>query len=106
MPIHNAADNCFKLIFDDHRLFADLIRDFIHIDILKEVKPEDIEDMKERFIPLFQESRDADTVKRINLKGDPFFIIAILEHQSQINFRTCFKMLLFYLMAKERGQQN
>ncbi|MCL2069491.1 MAG: hypothetical protein FWH19_00715, partial [Treponema sp.] len=43
-------------------------------------KPEDIEDISERFLPLFQENRDADTVKRINLKGPtPLFVIAILE---------------------------
>ena len=96
MAIHNAADNSFKLIFDDHRLFADFLRDFINIDILKNVKPEDIEDMRERFLPLFEESRDADTVKRINLKDNtPCFVIAILEHESQVNYRSSFKMLLY-----------
>ena len=45
MTIHNAADNSFKIIFDDHRLFADFIRDFIPIEILKNISPEDIEDL-------------------------------------------------------------
>ena len=107
MPIHNAADNSFKLIFDDHRLFADFLRDFIHIDILKDVRPEDIEDMRERFIPLFQESRDSDTVKRVNLKGStPFFVIAILEHQSQVNFRSCFKMLLYISLVLTEWERD
>ena len=103
MPIHNAADNSFKIIFNDHRLFADFIRDFIPIDILKDVKPGDIEDMRERFLPLFEENRDADTVKKINLAGNtPFFIIAILEHESKVNFRSCFKMLFYmYNTAKK-----
>ena len=80
MPIHNTADNSFKRIFDDHRLFVDFIKDFIQIEILEDIKPEDIEDISERFLPLFQENRDADTVKRINLKGPtPLFVIAILE---------------------------
>ena len=83
MPIHNAADNSFKLIFGDHRLFSDFLRDFTNIDVLKDIKPEDIEDISERFLPLFQGNRDADTVKRINLKGPtPLFVIAILEHES------------------------
>ena len=43
MTIHNAVDNSFKLIFGDHGLFSDFLKDFIHIDILKDVKPEDIE---------------------------------------------------------------
>ncbi|MCL2070419.1 MAG: hypothetical protein FWH19_05480, partial [Treponema sp.] len=76
MPTHNTADNSFKRIFDDHRLFVDFIKDFIQIEILEDIKPEDIEDISERFLPLFQENRDADTVKRINLKGPtPLFVI-------------------------------
>ena len=96
MAIHDAKDNSFKRIFDDHRLFVDFIRDFIKIDILVDIKPEDIEDLSERFLPLFQESRDADTVKRINLKGEsPLFVITILEHESKVNYRSSFKMLQY-----------
>jgi hypothetical protein len=58
MPIHKARgwsrrtaarpcvpDNSFKLILGNHELFVQFLRDFIPIDILKNVKPEDIEDM-------------------------------------------------------------
>ena len=83
MAIHKATDNSFKIIFADHKLFSEFIRDFIHIDILKDINPEDIEDISERFIPLTRNNRDSDTVKRINLKGEtPFFVIAVLEHES------------------------
>ncbi|MCL2107663.1 MAG: Rpn family recombination-promoting nuclease/putative transposase [Oscillospiraceae bacterium] len=110
MNIHDAADNSFKLIFGDNRLFADFLRDFIDIDILKDIRPEDVEDLSERLIPLFSESRDADTVKLVNLKGDaPFFVIAILEHESQVNFRACFKMLVYIalvLLDWEKGAEK
>ncbi|MCL2832457.1 MAG: Rpn family recombination-promoting nuclease/putative transposase [Treponema sp.] len=107
MAIHNAADNSFKLIFDDHRLFSQFIRNFINIDILKEVKPEDIEDISERFIPLTRNSRDSDTVKRINLKGsESFFVIAILEHESQVNFRSSFKMLQYIYLVLDAWEKE
>jgi len=107
MPIHNAADNSFKLIFGDHRLFSDFLKDFINIDVLKDVKPEDIEDISERFLPLFQENRDADTVKRINLKGStPLFVIAILEQQSQVNHRSCFKMLQYICLVLDAWEKE
>ena len=107
MAIHKAADNSFKLIFDDHRLFSQFIRDFINIDILKEVNPEDIEDLSERFIPLTRNSRDSDTVKRINLKGShPFFIIAILEHESEVNFRSSFKMLEYIYLVLDAWEKE
>ena len=107
MPIHNAADNSFKLIFGDHRLFSDFLKDFINIDVLKDVKPEDIEDISERFLPLFQENRDADTVKRINLKGStPIFVIAILEQQSHVNHRSCFKMLQYICLVLDAWEKE
>jgi len=107
MAIHNAKDNSFKLIFDDHRLFSQFIRNFINIDILKEVNPEDIEDLSERFIPLTRNSRDSDTVKRINLKGSTtFFVIAILEHESQVNFRSSFKMLQYIYLVLDAWEKE
>ena len=107
MAIHNTADNSFKRIFDDHRLFVDFIRDFIKIDILDDIKPEDIEDLSERFLPLFQESRDADTVKRINLRGEtPLFVIAILEHESRVNYRSSFKMLQYICLVLDAWEKE
>jgi len=107
MAIHKAADNSFKLIFDNHRLFAEFIKDFIHIDILKDISPEDIEDISERFIPLTSNSRDSDTVKRINLKGHaPFFVIAVLEHESKVNFRSSFKMLQYIYLVLDAWEKE
>jgi len=107
MAIHNTADNSFKRIFEDHRLFVEFIRDFIKIDILDDIKPEDIEDLSERFLPLFQESRDADTVKRINLKDEtPLFVIAILEHESKVNHRSSFKMLQYICLVLDAWEKE
>jgi predicted transposase/invertase (TIGR01784 family) len=111
MTIHNARDNSFKMIFGDHRLFSEFLKDFINIEILKDIEPEDIEDISERFIPLFQNNRDSDTVKRINLKDTPLFVIAILEHESKVNHRSSFKMLQYICLVlntweKEADREN
>ncbi|MDR0221891.1 MAG: Rpn family recombination-promoting nuclease/putative transposase, partial [Lachnospiraceae bacterium] len=98
--IHKAKDNSLKLILSDHALFAEFIRDFIDIDILKDVRQEDIEDVTERFLPLFTDAKDSDTVKRINIKDcPPLFVIAITEHESKVNFRSSFKMLQYYVLV-------
>ncbi|GHV95135.1 transposase [Spirochaetia bacterium] len=107
MSLYHVKDNSFKLIFGNHELFVQFLRDFIHIDLLKDVRPEDIEDVRERYIPLFQDSRESDTVKRINLKDTTLFVIAVVEHESKVNFRTSFKMLqyiCFILDAYEKEQ--
>jgi hypothetical protein len=69
---------------------------FIKIDLLNDVKPDDIEDISERFIMLYDTNKDADTVKRIRLKDQvPLFVISIVEHQSNVNFRTGYRMLQY-----------
>ncbi|MDR3302843.1 MAG: Rpn family recombination-promoting nuclease/putative transposase [Treponema sp.] len=106
MP-HKVHDNLFKIVFGDHTLFAQFLRDFIAIDILKNVQPEDIEDIDTRYIPLDRENRDSDTVKRVNLTGyPPIFVIAITEHESKVNYRAAFKMLLYITLALDAYEKE
>ncbi|MCL1882736.1 MAG: Rpn family recombination-promoting nuclease/putative transposase [Defluviitaleaceae bacterium] len=94
--IHKVKDNSVKVILAEPELFAEFLRDFIPIDILRDVAPSDIEDMTERLISLVSEQKDGDTIKRINLNdGKSLFVIAIVEHESKVNFRAPFKMLLY-----------
>jgi predicted transposase/invertase (TIGR01784 family) len=108
MAIHNARDNSFKLIFGNHELFAQFLRDFVPIDILKHVTAEDIQDESERLVPLSQDSRDSDTLKRVHLKsgGEPLFVIAVLEHESKVNFRISFKMLQYICLVLNRFEEE
>ena len=94
--IHKAKDSSLKLILGDHELFAEFLRDFINIGVLKDIAPENIEDITERLLPLFNEQKDSDVIKRIKLKGDkPFYIISVVEHESKVNFRASYKMLQY-----------
>ena len=93
-PVHKLKDNAYKLIFGEPEMFVDFLKNFIPIEILKRVKPEDIEDITERFLPLFSDNKDSDTVKRVRLPGDkPLFVIGIIEHESEVNYTSGFKML-------------
>ena len=107
--IHKAKDNSAKSILSEPELFVQFIKDFTSIEILKDIQPEDIEDVDSRFIPLFSEQRDSDTVKRINLKGDsdnPLFVITIVEHESKVNFRAPFKILLYITYILEAYEKE
>ena len=84
------------MILAEPELFVEFLRDFIPIKILKDVSPNDIEDISERLLSLIAQQKDGDTIKRINLKDNqPLFVIAIVEHESKVNFRAPFKMLLY-----------
>jgi predicted transposase/invertase (TIGR01784 family) len=107
MAIRNVKDNSFKLILGDHRLFAEFLRDFIPVPILKDIDPDDIEDLTERFLPLFQDNRESDTVKRINLRDHtPLFVIAVAEHESTVNYRSCFKMLQYICLVLDACEKE
>lgn len=93
-----AKDNGAKLIFDDPILCAQFLRGYVDIDLLKDVKPEDIEDISERFLPLWQEGRDSDSVKKIHLKGQSLYLIAIVEHQSKVHYDMSFRLLRYIVM--------
>jgi replication fork clamp-binding protein CrfC len=54
MPIQLAKDNSFKQVLGNNQLFVEFLKDFIPIGILKDVSPEDIEDVNVRYIPKFE----------------------------------------------------
>jgi len=95
-PVHKVKDNSYKLIFAEPEMFVDFLKCFIPIEILKQIKPEDIEDITERYLPLFSDNKDSDTVKKIKLPGEkPLFVIGIIEHESTVNYTSCFKLLQY-----------
>ena len=95
---HEAKDNGAKLVFDDPILCAQFLRGYLGIEILKDVRPEDIEDISERFLPMWQEGRDSDTVKKVHLKGQDLYLIALVEHQSKVHYNMAFRILRYIVM--------
>ena len=83
-------DSGGKIIFDEPVLCAQFVRDYVDLPYMKEVKPEDIEDVSEQFVPLFAEERNADRVKRVNIRGEnPFFLVSLIEHKTDIEYNVC-----------------
>lgn len=99
--VHNrrTSDNAAKLMFGDPILCAEFLRSYVDIDLLKDIRPEDIEDISERFLPLWQEGRDSDSVKKISINGMSLFLITIIEHQSKVCYDMAFRMLRYIVMV-------
>lgn len=94
----NLKDNSFKDIFGNKQLFYEFIKDYIQIDIFKDITPDDIEDISGRFIDAFNENRDSDTVKQINLKDNNLFVLCLVEHQSSVKYLMSFRMLEYMVL--------
>ena len=92
-------DSSAKLIFDDHVLCAQFLQDYVDVGILRNVEPEDIEDISERFLWIWQENRDSDSVKKIWIKDVPgmeeVYVIAMIEHQSKVDYDMSFRTLRY-----------
>ena len=79
-------DSSGKTIFEDPILCSQFLRDYVDIPLLKDVQPEDIEDVTERFIHMFTEEREADVVKKVTLKNSPFYVVSLIEHKTDIDY--------------------
>ena len=89
-------DGSSKLFFKNAILCAQFLKDYVEIPILKNIKPEDIEDVTERYTPLFTSEREADTVKRINLgDGTSLFLISLIEHKTKVDYNVIMQLLRY-----------
>ena len=92
-------DSSSKIIFEDPILCAQFLRGYLNIPLLKDVQPEDIEDVTERYVHMFVEERDSDVVKRVRLGGEktPFYMVSLIEHKSNVDYNVV--MQIFRYMA-------
>ena len=84
-----------KIVFGDPVLCAQFLKGYTDIPLFKEIKPEDIENVSSHFLPLFQESRDSDTVNKIRIGDSEIYLIALIEHQSENDFDMSFRILRY-----------
>lgn len=75
---------------------------------LKSVRPEDIEDVTERYNPMFTEQRDADVVKKVHLPCDKEIFIALIEHKSAVDYTVIIRILcyMFYIWGGYENQRE
>ena len=95
--IHKIKDNSYKELFDNPEVFIQFIKHFSNVPILNDIKAEDIEDYTNRFIPLFLEEKDADSIKVVKIKED-IFVITMIEHQSEVCYNMSCRMLWYMVL--------
>lgn len=101
---HNRDINS-KTIFRNATLCAQLLRDYFDMPILRDVQPEDIEDISERFYPYLGTEFEADSVKRIRIldiekkRKDgtrvPSFLVSLIEHKSLVDYDVSMQLLRY-----------
>lgn len=95
-------DSGSKLIFGNAELCSQFLRNYMDIPMLKNVRAEDIEDVTERYIPMFTEERNSDTVKRIKIEGNnTLFFISLIEHKTKVDYNVSMQMLRYMVYIWE-----
>ena len=109
--VNNPAlrDNSSKLIFADSILSAQFFRDYADMEILRNIRPEDVEDVSERYVPLYSTERESDTVKRVNiskyitLQKDenplklPLYVISLIEHKTKVEYNVVMQLMRYMI---------
>ena len=102
-------DSSGKTIFGDPVLCSQFLRNYVDIPILKDVKPEDIEDVSERYVHLFTEERNSDIVKKVHLENNSFFMVSLIEHKSDVDYNVImqvFRYITFIWEDYEKEQEK
>ncbi len=96
-------DSSSKIIFGEPHLCSQFLRGYVNIPLLKDVQPEDIEDVTQQYLHIFTEERNSDVVKRVRLKENetPFYLISLIEHKSQIDYNVIMQILRYMVFIWE-----
>ena len=102
-------DSSSKIIFEDPTLCAQFLRGYLNIPLLKNVQPEDIEDVTSRYVHLFTEERNSDVVKKVHIKSKghtpakktPFYLISLIEHKSNVDYNVVMQVFRYMVFIWE-----
>ncbi len=57
---------------------------------------EDIEDVSERYVPLFTSEREADTVKKVRLsESQALFFVSLVEHKTEVDYNVVMQLFRY-----------
>ena len=95
-------DSSSKLIFGNAELCSQFLRNYMDIPLLKNVRAEDIEDVTERYIPMFTEERNSDTVKRVKIsENSTFYFVSLIEHKTKVDYNVSMQLLRYMVYIWE-----
>lgn len=100
-------DSGSKSFFDNQILCAQFLRDYIDLPCLKNVRPEDIEDVSAQYVSLFAEERNSDRVKRVSVEGtEPFFLVSLIEHKTRPDYNVCMQVFRYMVYIWETYERE
>ena len=116
MHVRNANS---RDIFHSKELTSQFLRDYTGISLFKDIKPEDIEDVSERYHAFLGVEYEADTIKKVYLRSKDgtinreVYVIPLIEHKSSVDYDVAMQILYYmsviwhdYKSARNKEQKN
>lgn len=87
---------------------SQFLRDYADMEVLRKIQPEDIEDVSERYVPLYSTQRESDTVKKVDISKYltlkeqenklhlPLYVISLIEHKTKVEYNIGMQILRCY----------
>lgn len=95
-------DSGSKPIFGNAELCSQFLRNYMNIPLFENIRAEDIEDLTERFVPMFTEERNSDTVKRIKMsENSTFYFVSLIEHKTKVDYNVSMQLLRYMVYIWE-----
>lgn len=110
-----------KTILHNPELCCQFIKDNIDIPILKNIKPEDIEDCTELFRSYFGVEYESDVIKRIRVRAEDtkendemgfgeqkfeFYLVSLIEHKSKVDYNVVVQLLKYMTCIWAEYEKN
>ena len=107
-----------RMVLKDPILCLQYLQDYVDATLFKNVKPEDIEDMTEKYQAYLGISFESDTVKKIHIRDlsdqddcGMIYFISLIEHKSQVDYDVSMQLLRYMACiwneyAKEMKKEN
>ena len=88
-----------KEIFSNKKLLSQFLRGYSGLDIFRDTKPEDIEDVTERYKYLLGTEIEGDTINKVHIpagiSGEDIFVISLIEHKSRVDYDVAMQLLRY-----------
>lgn len=90
LPTRQTKDVSNRNILKDPVLCSQFLKDYVDGELFKDLRPEDIEDVSEKYQAYLGVAFETDTVKKICMRekedAAPLYLISLVEHKSQVDY--------------------
>ncbi len=106
-PKEHIRDANSRTIFHNKKLTCQFLRDYTGLAIFENLQPEDIEDVTERYKAFLGVQFEADTVKKVRIRGrgkdgspdneqeQEVFVLPLVEHKTSVDYDVCMQLLRY-----------